>query len=98
MASLDDGALPHRDALPDHERGRGLVRGVKANRAHEVVRLLEPPDHNVALANRGRVGAIVVERQRTRGLPSNLVDELGWSIGPTDDDAVLPLVEIHYSR
>ena len=90
---LDHGALAHRDALTDHERRRGLVRGVEAHRAHEVVRLLETSDHLVALADRRPIGAIVVERQRASRLAADLVDQRRRGIGSTDHDAVIPLAD-----
>ena len=42
--------LRRRAAMPEHEVGRGLLRGGEQDRAHEAVAALQVPQHLVATA------------------------------------------------
>jgi len=91
--ALDLGALAHRDALPDHEVGGGLVRGVEADRSQVLVLRLEGSDDRVALPDPWPARAVVVKRQRPSRLRLYLLD-LVRSCDVALDEAISVLPQV----
>ncbi len=80
--------------MPEHEVGRGLVRGREQDRAHEAVPALQVPQHLVASANARPAGGIDVQREHRQCLRHRLVC---WGVAVSDqlDGAVGGLAHRH---
>ena len=66
---LSDGHhLADRPPGAEHRPGGGVARRVKQRRPQPGHDLLQPPDHEVALADPGELRAVVIERQHTGDL------------------------------